>query len=105
MKAFNLLTKYENRLTVQMPKNEKNIWVLAGRKENGQAAILVSCFKSPARQIQLNIANVKINPQKCKVSIVDAKHDLQPLGTVQIIGSKITLPKPAGSVVFFVELL
>jgi hypothetical protein len=105
MKAFNLLTKYQNRVAVQMPKNKNNIWVLAGRKDNGQAAILVSCFKSPSCKVKLDIANVKIDPQKCKVHIVDAEHELQPLDAVRISGSEITLPKPAGSAVFFVELL
>ena len=105
MKAFNLLTKYENRVDARKPKNEQTIWVLAGRKENGQAAILVSCFKSPACRVILNVANCKIAPAKCKVRVVDAGHDLQPLDAVRISGSEITLPKPVGSAVFLVELL
>jgi hypothetical protein len=105
MKAFNLLTKYEKRVAVQMPKDKNNIWALAGRKKNGQVAILVSCFQSPAREIKLNVKNFRVNPRKCKVSVVDAGHELQSLDRVQISGSEITLPKPAGSAVFLVELL
>jgi len=73
LKAFNLLTKYESRIAVQMPKNAKDIWVLAGRKENGQAAILVSCFKSPACEIKLDIENLKIAPARVHYSTLSTQ--------------------------------
>ena len=104
-KAFNMLTKYENRVRVRTPANAQGIWVLAGRKESGQAAILVSCFKSPQRQIKLDLENYDVRPEKCKVYILDAEHDLEPLPSLSISGSEITLPKPEGSAVLLVELL
>ena len=105
MKAFNMMTKYASRVSARTPGNDKNIWVLAGRKQGGQAAILVSCFKSPARQIKLEIENYDLRSAKCKVYVIDGENDLQALDAVTISGSEITIPKPDGSAVFLVELM
>lgn len=106
---------YEDRVRVEKPANAKDVWVLAGRKENGQAAILVSCFDGPAArshhanhcpacQIKLQLENRSVQPEKCTVSVLDDSHNLQPLDGPQVSGSEITLSKPAGAAVFLVEL-
>ena len=94
MKAFNLMTKYENRVAVQMAKSETNTWVLAGRNENGQTAILVSSLKRSACEIKLTVANVQIVPDKCKVRIIDAHNDLKCVDARRLSGSEVTLSKP-----------
>ena len=104
MKAFNLTTKYENRVTAQVRGDEKNSWALAGRKENGSTAILVSCFRSPSRQIAIQLTNVAAPPKKWSVRIVDGGHKLEPIKNVQISGTAITIPKPDGSAVFLIEI-
>ncbi|MFA6567658.1 MAG: hypothetical protein WCS96_05550 [Victivallales bacterium] len=104
MKAFNLMTKYENRIEVKSEAGD-NIWVLAGRKVTGETAILISCFKTKKREIVINFGNYKFNPDQCNVSVIDIGHDLTPMEHVKITGNAITLEKPAGSAVFLMEIM
>ncbi len=106
MKAFNLQTQYGNRVGARTSGNAKGIWALAGRKESGEAAILVSCFKAPECQIRVHLENRAVRPGSCRVSVLDAGHDLEPMdaAAVRISGSEIAFAKAAGSAVFLVEL-
>jgi len=104
MKAFNLTTKYENRVATQVRGDEKNTWALAGRKKNGSMAVLVSCFKSPAKRVAVQFTGCFTPPKKCSVRIVDGSHELETVKDVQLSGTTVTIPKPAGSAVFLVEI-
>ena len=105
MKAFNLMTKYEHRVSVRKPENEKDIGVLAGRKDNGQAAILVSCFKSPAREIKLDIANFKIVPGSAKSTFSTTNTTFSRWTPCKSPALKSRFRSLSCSAVFLVELL
>jgi len=104
MKAFNLMTKYENRISTEKEPGD-NIWALSGRKDTGETAVLLSCFKTGNRRIIINFGDYKFNPDQCRVSVIDADRDLTPMEHVKITGNIITLEKPAGSAVFLVEIM
>jgi hypothetical protein len=99
-----LTTKYENRVATQVRGDEKNTWALAGRKKNGSMAVLVSCFKSPAKRVAVQFTGCFTPPKKCSVRIVDGSHELETVKDVQLSGTTVTIPKPAGSAVFLVEI-
>ena len=103
MKAFNLMTKYETRVEA---KSEAccNTWALAGRKPSGDVAVLISCFKNNNRRIVINFGDYEVNPDQCKVSVIDTEHDFTPAEQMKIVGNTITLEKPVGSAVFLVEI-
>jgi hypothetical protein len=105
MKAFNIISKYNNRVSVHNDGGDKNIWVLAGQKEDGRAAILVSCFKSTQQQVKIGLENYNIKPKDCKVYILDVMHNLQLVDNAQTSGNEIILEKQEGSAVFVIELL
>lgn len=104
MKAFSIMVNYENRLSVQKIGNEKDIWVLAGQKENGDAAILFSCINGPAFNIKIGLENCNMETKKINVSILNAGLNLEPLDIIPISGSEIPLSKTEGSTVFLIEL-
>jgi hypothetical protein len=78
-------------------------WLLAGRKPDGQAAALVSCFKGSAARIQVRVEGGPARPAECRVRVIDAQRDLEPLPAVAVVDGEIELEKPAGSAVFLVE--
>jgi hypothetical protein len=103
MKAFNLIAKYENRINAKVESADSSVRVLSGRKATGEIAVLISCFKTGKRRITVNLGDVQLNPDRCKVSVIDAEHDLTPMEKYTISDNTITLDKPAGSAVFLVE--
>lgn len=106
MKAFTLMAQCENRIGAQTSGNVNDVWVLAGFKESGEAAILVSCFKGAGRRIKVRLENRALRPGACRVSVLDAGHDLEALDAadVRFSDSEIAFDKADGSAVFLVEL-
>lgn len=102
MKAFNLLTKYDQRLHIT-PEADETIWTLAGRKATGETAVMVSCFKSETLRISLTFEGLQLNLPELTVHLLDGDHDLTPIQAQSISGNTITLEKPAGSAIFLVE--
>lgn len=103
LKAFNLFAGHENRATVTTVTEEANLRVLAGYEEKGNAACLVSCFKTPAGPIKLRFSNLPGSADNCAVRLLDATHDLEPITNFTIAGNTLTLTKPAESAVFLIE--
>ncbi len=103
MKAFNLMTKYGNRIEAKT-EGGGDVWTLAGHQATGEVAVLVSCFKTGKSRISINFGERKFDSAQCKVSVIDADHDLAPLEQVTITGNTVTLEKAAGSSVFLVEI-
>jgi xylan 1,4-beta-xylosidase len=99
MLAFAEMARYEQRVSASNPGHDT--WVLAGRKPDGQAAALVSCFKGPAARIQVRVEGGPARP--ARVRVIDAQRDLVPIPVVVDGERAIVLEKPAGSAVFLVE--
>ncbi|MFA6176156.1 MAG: hypothetical protein WC765_06230 [Phycisphaerae bacterium] len=104
MKAFNIMTKYENRVYAAKESDDNSVRVLSGRKATGETAVLISCFKTANLRIIINFGDYKFDPDQCKVSVIDPNHDLTPMEHVKTTGNTITLEKPTGSTVFLVEI-
>jgi len=101
--AFNLMTKYETRLSADVPK-DRNLWALAGCNSAGGIAVLVSSFKGIERHIHLDFSGMNIDGSKVKVSLLDSDNDLAPVKPVMTRDSTVTLEKPVGSAIFLVEM-
>ena len=76
----------------------------SGCREDGDAAVLVSCFKSDETVIKLKIENYPILPGSGKVYLIDSEHDLELLKGVSFSSQEISLAKPKGSAVFLVQM-
>ncbi len=103
MLAFSRLAEYPERLQVTADK-PGFVGVLAGRKPDGSCAVLVSCYKSPAREISISFKGVPLTKDACSVRVLDAERNLEPLETPDVSGSTLKLTVPAGSAAFLVEV-
>ena len=93
----------KNRIEAAVDGDE-NVWALAGKKDTGETAVLVSCFKSASPRVAVSLEGGTFTPDNVRVSVLDAGHDLTLLKEVEVAGNDIILNKPAGSTVFLVEL-
>lgn len=103
MKAFSLLAAYENRIAVHSPDGAPGMWALAGRRNSGESAVLVSCQEGPAGPIDIVIEGAPINPRHVRVLAVDAGRNLEPMDAVQASATGIRFIKPAGAAVILAE--
>ncbi|MBN2642273.1 MAG: hypothetical protein JXR78_11505 [Victivallales bacterium] len=102
-KAFNIISKYINRIVVDKIGGD-NIRVLAGRKDNGDIGVLVSCFKGGARSVVLNFKDTLPELKRCRASIIDSVRNLERIEDVTVTEDSLTLEKPLGSAVFLIEI-
>ena len=103
MLAFGQLTQYPERLQVMADKCGL-VKVLAGRKADGSCAVLVSCFKSNVREVSIDFNSMKVTKETCRVRVLDAGRNLEPLDGLEISGSILKLKKQAGSAAFLIEI-
>lgn len=102
MKAFNLFAGHENRATVTSISAIPDVRVIAGNEEKGNAACLVSCFKTPAGSIELRFSNLPGSIKNCTVRMLDGRHNLDPITDYKIEQNSVILQKPVESTVFLV---
>jgi hypothetical protein len=103
MKAFSLLATYENRIAVHSLDGAPRMWALAGRRNSGESAVLVSCLEGPAGPIDIAIEGGLIDPRHVHVLAIDAGRDLEPMDAVQASATGIRFIKPAGAAVILAE--
>ena len=103
LKAFNAVTKHPNRIKVQLD-SANGIWALAGQDESGKTAVLISCFKSDKRKIELELVEARTSKDNCKVKMLDASNDLQEYEGFEVSTHGISIEKPEGSAVILVEI-
>ena len=70
---------------------DTNIYSIAGCNQNGDQAVLISCFKSEQSEIKLESTNLNFKTKKCTVSILDSNNDIANFDNIKIIISVITL--------------
>ena len=101
--AFNQLTKYENRLTI-CKNSDDGIYILAGKKDDNHAAVLISCMHGIKRKITLNFTGFQLAENSCKIQVLDDQSDAPRVIIPKITNSNITFNKPSGSAIFMLEI-
>lgn len=99
MRAFGEMTLYPARLSAI--SDGAGVQVLAGRNARGQLSLLLSCLKSAAEVLEIELGDT-VSPEKCTVFAVDLEHDLEVVGH-RVEGSRLCIDRLPGSAVYLIQ--
>ncbi len=99
MRAFGEMTAFPERLWAISDGAE--VRVLAGRNQRGQYALLISCFKSPAETIKIDLGDA-FSAGKCTVFAIDAERDFEVVSRT-VEDGKLRINRLPGSSVYLVQ--